>query len=318
MSTSIRCLQSQIWNRGILLERCSAIKRSSMISTIISPTSLIRARMMQTSSNRVSESSYRESLMRRLLGVRDQQLRSKENKDTILEEGAEPTILGENSSSSDGSGYLENVTYSKELSTRNELSTAERAKLKQEAKSLLQSILENDAAGNIKDTRTLVQEARSDTVVVPIEMLARPIDLVKKNPVQKVPMRYILCVTFGRNNTHMVLSELYRDAGNPYSLPGQDVRLSMSTGQVGFRKSQRGEAEATYQLAVQFFGRMLDKGFTQLPLELVLRGFSKCRSTFLSVLTGREGVRVRRLINRVTDGTRLRHGGVRPPVRRRI
>ncbi|KAK9466080.1 hypothetical protein V1512DRAFT_264696 [Lipomyces arxii] len=147
---------------------------------------------------------------------------------------------------------------------------------------------------------------------------AHPITVIKNNPPRKIETRYILHCLFGRNNLHLTLTAEYRDVANPYSMLEEHIKLSKSTGNAGFKKSERGEPEAVYRLTVYFFNLMIEKGFTDKPIEIVLRNHGRLRRAFLDVLTGREGARIRRLVNRVTDGTRLRHGGVRPPARRRL
>ncbi|KAK9237429.1 hypothetical protein V1525DRAFT_403963 [Lipomyces kononenkoae] len=147
-----------------------------------------------------------------------------------------------------------------------------------------------------------------------------PITLTQATERRKVVQSYLLHCLFNRNNTHLTLSAVYRDVANPYNLPGQEPvkQMCMSTGQAGFKKAGRGEVEATYRMTVQFFARMVERGLTDKPVEIILRNHNRNRQMFLDVLTGREGARVRRCVTRVTDGTRLRHGGVRPPARRRL
>ncbi|KAK9370633.1 hypothetical protein V1509DRAFT_616362 [Lipomyces kononenkoae] len=147
-----------------------------------------------------------------------------------------------------------------------------------------------------------------------------PITQTQTSERRKVIQSYVMHCLFNRNNTHLTLSAVYRDVANPYNLPGQEPvkHMCMSTGQVGFKKGARGEVEATYRLTVQFFARMVERGLTDKPVEIILRNFYKNRGMFLEVLTGREGARVRKCVTRITDGTRLRHGGVRPPARRRL
>ncbi|KAK9246018.1 hypothetical protein V1506DRAFT_536487 [Lipomyces tetrasporus] len=174
---------------------------------------------------------------------------------------------------------------------------------------------------------SLGQDGRSGKPIETVEDYLRevlrsstPITLTQTAERRKIVQNYVLHCLFNRNNTHLTLSAVYRDVANPYNLPGQEPvkQMCMSTGQVGFKKAARGEVEATYRLTVQFFARMVQRGLTDKPVEIILRNHNRNRTTFLDVLTGREGARVRRCVTRVTDGTRLRHGGVRPPARRRL
>ncbi|KAJ8101906.1 hypothetical protein POJ06DRAFT_193910 [Lipomyces tetrasporus] len=164
---------------------------------------------------------------------------------------------------------------------------------------------------------SLGQDGRSGKPIETVEDYLRevlrsstPITLTQTAERRKIVQNYVLHCLFNRNNTHLTLSAVYRD--EPVK------QMCMSTGQVGFKKAARGEVEATYRLTVQFFARMVQRGMTDKPVEIILRNHNRNRTTFLDVLTGREGARVRRCVTRVTDGTRLRHGGVRPPARRRL
>ncbi|KAK9373857.1 uncharacterized protein V1513DRAFT_447778 [Lipomyces chichibuensis] len=174
---------------------------------------------------------------------------------------------------------------------------------------------------------SLVQDASTGKRIETVEDYLRevlrsstPITQTQSSERRKVVQSYVLHCLFNRNNTHLTLSAVYRDVANPYNLPGQEPlkQMCMSTGQVGFKKATRGEVEATYRMTVQFFAKMVEKGLTDKPVEIILRNHNRNRTMFLDVLTGREGARVRRCVTRVTDGTRLRHGGVRPPARRRL
>ncbi|KAK9378817.1 uncharacterized protein V2V93DRAFT_375129 [Kockiozyma suomiensis] len=147
---------------------------------------------------------------------------------------------------------------------------------------------------------------------------AHPISYEKKNPMLKVYIRYVWHASFSRNNTHYTLSAIYRDVANPYSLPGEEVKISMSTGQVGFKGSAKSGLEAMYQLTLAFVAKIVENGYTDLFIELQLRGFSRNRSSLLQLLNGRETEAIRHKINRVSDGTKLRVGGVRPKHARRV
>lgn len=144
--------------------------------------------------------------------------------------------------------------------------------------------------------------------------------------------KYTLHCNFGKNNTHMTLTAeiedlnfLERKANLTYNqkvlyyltLP-QKVVLSHATGHFGFRKAQRGEYEAAFQTATAFFKKMEERGFLDKPLELVLSEFGKGRQAFVAALEGKEGNKIRDLVVRVSDHTKVKFGGNRSPRRRRL
>ncbi|PYH89430.1 putative 37S ribosomal protein S11 [Aspergillus ellipticus CBS 707.79] len=112
-----------------------------------------------------------------------------------------------------------------------------------------------------------------------------------------------------RHNLHLTLT---RPNGNPL--------ISMSCGQLGFRKTKRGGFDAAYQLTAHVFGQIQERGL--LPeiqrLELVFRGFNIGREAFVKVLLGNEGRNIRGLVCRVTDSTRIKFGGNRSRATRRL
>ncbi|PWY81886.1 translational machinery component [Aspergillus heteromorphus CBS 117.55] len=112
-----------------------------------------------------------------------------------------------------------------------------------------------------------------------------------------------------RHNLHLTLT---RPNGNPL--------LSMSCGQLGFRKAKRGGYDAGYQLSAHVFGQIQEKGL--LPdikrLALSFRGWSLAREAFIKVLLGNEGRNIRGLVCSVTDATRIKFGGPRSRKVRRL
>ncbi|KAK9446626.1 uncharacterized protein V1518DRAFT_423621 [Limtongia smithiae] len=147
---------------------------------------------------------------------------------------------------------------------------------------------------------------------------ATPITLEKKNSIRKIELRYIWHALFTPNNTHFTLTAVYIDVANPYMLPLEDVKLSMSSGQFGFKGTHRGGIEAMYQLTVNFIAQMIEKGLNDKQIEVMLRGFGKNRTAFIQLFQSRETDQIRHLVQRVSDGTKLRHGGPRAPAHRRI
>ncbi|KAF2171565.1 hypothetical protein M409DRAFT_63786 [Zasmidium cellare ATCC 36951] len=99
-----------------------------------------------------------------------------------------------------------------------------------------------------------------------------------------------------------------------------DVLLSLSTGNIGFRKAGRGSYDAAYQLAAFVLKQIQDKGMTRdiQKLEVVLRGFGAGREAVSKVLLGTEGRHIRGRITSVVDATRLKQGGPRSKKPRRL
>ena len=99
-----------------------------------------------------------------------------------------------------------------------------------------------------------------------------------------------------------------------------DVLLSLSTGNLGFRKAGRGSYDAAYQLAAFALKQMQEKGMLRgvRKMEVVLRGFGAGRDAVTKVILGSEGRFVRGRISSVIDATRLKLGGPRSKRPRRL
>jgi small subunit ribosomal protein S11 len=112
-----------------------------------------------------------------------------------------------------------------------------------------------------------------------------------------------------KHNTHLTLTK-----------PNREPLLSLSAGNIGFRKSQRGSFDAAYQLASYTMGKMHERGMliNMNKLEIVLRGFGAGREAFQKALLGSEGKGIKGKVTRVTDSTRLKFGGVRSKNVRRL
>lgn len=112
-----------------------------------------------------------------------------------------------------------------------------------------------------------------------------------------------------KHNTHITLAK-----------PNRDALISVSCGNIGFRKAGRGSYDAGYQLAAFVMSRIKDKGL--LPqiqkLELVYRGFGPGREAVTKAILGSEGKQIRPLIVKLSDSTRLKFGGVRSKKPRRL
>ncbi|KAK0556268.1 hypothetical protein OC844_005887 [Tilletia horrida] len=131
-----------------------------------------------------------------------------------------------------------------------------------------------------------------------------------------------------------------------FTKPTGETLASASGGTAGFKKSQRSGYEAGYRAAFQIFGhiaayrRTLGFGVgaskdsaiarrlgglvtahtpgDDLSIETVWSGFGQGREAVFRALMTNEGQDVRNLVKRVTDGTPLKIGGVRPKKRRML
>nr|POE47445.1 37s ribosomal protein s18, mitochondrial [Quercus suber] len=134
-----------------------------------------------------------------------------------------------------------------------------------------------------------------------------------------------------KHNTHITLVQPPKPASQTanFSTIGStssdqkkivDVLLSISAGNIGFRKSGRGSYDAAYQLAAFFLKQVQEKGLLRdiNSLEVVLRGFGAGREAVTKVLLGTEGRRIRGKITAVIDATRLKLGGPRGKKPRRL
>ncbi|KAI5843697.1 hypothetical protein BZA05DRAFT_410375 [Tricharina praecox] len=118
---------------------------------------------------------------------------------------------------------------------------------------------------------------------------------------------YHLNIYSHKHNTHITFSK-----------PGKDSIVSLSAGNVGFRKSHRGTYDAAYQLAAHVFKLIEAKNVKPRSVEVVLRGFGQGREAVVKALLGQEGRFLRPVVKRVSDGTRLKFGGTRSKKMRRL
>lgn len=121
--------------------------------------------------------------------------------------------------------------------------------------------------------------------------------------------RHHLHIYSTKHNTHIALTK-----------PNRDALISVSCGNIGFRKAGRGSYDAAYQLAAFVMSRIQDKGLlTQIQrLEVIYRGFGQGREAVTKAILGSEGRNIRGKIVRLTDATRLKFGGTRSPAPRRL
>lgn len=155
---------------------------------------------------------------------------------------------------------------------------------------------------------------------------------VSKASLTEMIHKYILHCNFTKNNTHLTLTAVTEDLQflkkNPnltmnekilyyYQLP-EVVKISLSTGALGFRKSARGEYEATFQTAAKMFQLMEEKGYLNKDLDIVFKNFGKGRESFVDAIMGKEGNKVRPQVQKLYDDTKLKFGGTRSKKSRRL
>jgi small subunit ribosomal protein S11 len=99
-----------------------------------------------------------------------------------------------------------------------------------------------------------------------------------------------------------------------------DVLLSLSAGNIGFKKAGRSSYDAAYQLTAFTLKTMQERGMMHdiQKLEIVMRGFGAGREAFTKAILGAEGRNIRDKISAVLDATRLKIGGTRSPKPRRL
>lgn len=147
-------------------------------------------------------------------------------------------------------------------------------------------------------------------------------------------VKHVLHCNFKKNNTFLTLTKVQMDKNWPVNNPAssfnekvlyfltlpQNIVISQSTGYLGFRKAQRGEYEASFQLSSHIFKTINEKKLLQDSgkLEIIVRGFGKGRKAFFDSLKGKEGNGIREYISRLSDLTPIAFGGNRAPSRRRI
>ena len=136
-----------------------------------------------------------------------------------------------------------------------------------------------------------------------------------------------------KHNTHITLVQPprsaaetahLRTAGAKTSATEQkkviDTLLSLSAGNLGFKKAGRGSYDAAFQLAAFTLKQIQEKGMQRdiRKLEVVLRGFGAGREACTKALLGTEGRNIRGKITSVVDATRLKQGGPRAKKPRRL
>ncbi|KAL2105621.1 hypothetical protein VUR80DRAFT_8019 [Thermomyces stellatus] len=154
-------------------------------------------------------------------------------------------------------------------------------------------------------TRVLGPDAASDGEEASLASLTK--ELQGRTGIEEEP--YHFHVYSHKHNTHITVTK-----------PNRDAIISLSCGNIGFRKARRKQYDAAYQLTVYVLERLYDAGWDNKieQLEVVLRGFGTGREAATKVLLGSEGTRLRNKIVRVSDATRIKFGGTRSKNPRRV
>ncbi|KAF4122326.1 small subunit ribosomal protein S11 [Geosmithia morbida] len=120
---------------------------------------------------------------------------------------------------------------------------------------------------------------------------------------------YHLHIYSHKHNTHVTCTK-----------PNREPIISLSAGNLGYRKSRRGTYDSAYSLTKYLIERLIHNGWPMKMkrLEVVLRGFGQGREAALKVIMSPEGKVLRDKIVRVAESTRLKFGGTRSKAPRRL
>ncbi|KAK3942126.1 hypothetical protein QBC46DRAFT_380692 [Diplogelasinospora grovesii] len=169
------------------------------------------------------------------------------------------------------------------------------------------------------------QQATATPKSNPMEMLARSVmsnaaDPTNRNDAESLANNlgmgedqgdepYHFHVYSHKHNTHITVSK-----------PNRDAIISLSCGNLGFKKSARKHYDSAYQLGAYVIDKLHQQGIVKKihKLEVILRGFGAGREAVTKVLLGNEGKMLRGKITRVADATRLKFGGTRSKKPRRL
>ena len=112
-----------------------------------------------------------------------------------------------------------------------------------------------------------------------------------------------------KHNTHVTCTR-----------PNREPIISLSAGNLGFKKHRRGMFDSGYSLTKYVLDRLVYMGWVSKinKLEVVLRGFGQGRDAAVKCLMSPEGQLLREKIVRVADSTRLKFGGTRSKRKRRL
>lgn len=127
--------------------------------------------------------------------------------------------------------------------------------------------------------------------------------------IEQAPEPYHFHIYSHKHNTHVTVTK-----------PNRDPIVSLSCGNLGFRKSNRKQYDAAYQLGAYVIDKLQQQGWHNKidTMEVSLRGFGAGREAVTKVLLGTEGKLLREKIIKVSDSTRLKFGGTRSKKPRRL
>ncbi|KAK3903057.1 hypothetical protein C8A05DRAFT_14970 [Staphylotrichum tortipilum] len=140
-------------------------------------------------------------------------------------------------------------------------------------------------------------------------LVAPPAELPQAESEEDSDEPYHFHIYSHKHNTHITVTK-----------PNRDAIISLSCGNLGFRKANRKNYDAAYQLGAYVINRLLQKGIVEKmhKIEVILRGFGAGREAVVKVLMGNEGKLLRPKIVRVSDSTRIKFGGTRSKKPRRL
>lgn len=143
--------------------------------------------------------------------------------------------------------------------------------------------------------------------VVPPAQMESPLGRFRESNLEPPP--HHLHVYSTKHNCHITLTDGKRQP-----------LISVSTGNIGFRKGARGSYEAAFQLGAYMVGRIEKQGLLKEihAIEIILRDFGPGREAFTKILLGGDGKIIRDRVVRVMDATKLKFGGVRSKRSRRL
>lgn len=156
--------------------------------------------------------------------------------------------------------------------------------------------------------------AVNDTRLIDTSMLGRGdgLDVLRNGADQEDewgPEPFHFHIYSHKHNTHVTVTK-----------PNRDAIVSLSCGNLGFRKSNRKHYDSAYQLGAYVIDKLQQQGWHNKihKLEVVLRGFGAGREAITKVILGNEGKLIRGKITKVSDSTRLKFGGTRSKKPRRL
>ncbi|KAK4087682.1 hypothetical protein Purlil1_8013 [Purpureocillium lilacinum] len=156
-------------------------------------------------------------------------------------------------------------------------------------------------------SQSMVFQALNKSNIDTSALSGRPSEAVQPRDDELEP--YHFHIHSHKHNTHITCTK-----------PNREPIISMSCGNIGFRKSRRGTFDSAYSLTKYVLERLIHTGWPMKikRIELVLRGFGQGREAAVKVLMSPEGKVFRDKIVRVADSTRIKFGGTRSEKPRRL